>query len=54
MDTWTIRKVQEKDWARIQAIYNQGIEDRIATLEEQPKSLEEVKAWCGFYLYGNC
>ncbi|GGE10701.1 N-acetyltransferase [Marinithermofilum abyssi] len=45
MDSWTIRKVQEEDWPQIQAIYNQGIEDRIATLEEQPKSLEEVKAW---------
>ncbi|PTX58325.1 phosphinothricin acetyltransferase [Melghirimyces profundicolus] len=42
---WRIRKAWEKDWARIREIYNQGIEDRIATLEEQPKSLGEVKAW---------
>ncbi|SMO57315.1 arsinothricin resistance N-acetyltransferase ArsN1 family A [Melghirimyces algeriensis] len=41
-DSWIIRKAQEEDWRQIQAIYNQGIEDRIATLEEQPKSLEEV------------
>ncbi|MDR6224188.1 arsinothricin resistance N-acetyltransferase ArsN1 family A [Desmospora profundinema] len=44
-DSWTIRKPQEEDWPQIQTIYNQGIEDRVATLEEQPKNLEEVKGW---------
>lgn len=29
-DTWTMRKAQGEDWPQIQAIYNQGIEDRNA------------------------
>jgi L-amino acid N-acyltransferase YncA len=42
---WIIRKATEQDLLRITEIYNQGIEDRIATLEEQVKSLEEMSQW---------
>ncbi|HEY8342725.1 MAG TPA: hypothetical protein VIK75_06980 [Calditerricola sp.] len=40
---WTIRMATEADVPAICAIYNQGIEDRIATLEETPKTLEEMR-----------
>ncbi|BCU82065.1 N-acetyltransferase [Polycladomyces abyssicola] len=42
---WVVRKAEEKDIPRIRDIYNQGIEDRIATLEEQPKTMEEMNQW---------
>jgi len=42
---WMIREAKEHDIPRIRDIYNQGIEDRIATLEEQPKTMEEMNQW---------
>ena len=35
----------QNDIAQITEIYNQGIEDRIATLETNIKSVEEMKQW---------
>ena len=40
-----IRDATADDAAAIAAIYNQGIEDRLATLETQPRSAEERAAW---------
>jgi L-amino acid N-acyltransferase YncA/protein-tyrosine-phosphatase len=40
-----VRDAQELDITAICAIYNQGIEDRIATLDEDAKSEEEVRSW---------
>jgi L-amino acid N-acyltransferase YncA len=42
---WIVREAEETDISRILEIYNQGIADRIATLEEKPKTLEEMKQW---------
>lgn len=42
---WMIREAEEKDIERIRDIYNQGIADRIATLEERPKTREEMDMW---------
>jgi phosphinothricin acetyltransferase len=33
------------DAAAIAEIYNQGIEDRVATFETRPRSAEDVRAW---------
>ena len=40
-----IRPAREADLPAILAIYNQGIEDRIATLETEPKDLAYMTAW---------
>jgi phosphinothricin acetyltransferase len=40
-----VRSAIEPDLDAIAAIYNQGIEDRIATLETEPKSRDEMEAW---------
>jgi L-amino acid N-acyltransferase YncA len=40
-----IRKALEADLARILEIYNQGIEDRIATLEETTKDETYMREW---------
>ncbi|GAA5345975.1 hypothetical protein CLV97_13523 [Planifilum fimeticola] len=42
---WIIWEAEEKDVPRILDIYNQGIVDRIATLEEHPKNFEEMHQW---------
>ncbi|UPM56133.1 arsinothricin resistance N-acetyltransferase ArsN1 family A [Gottfriedia acidiceleris] len=42
-----IRLANENDLESIQRIYNQGIEDRIATLETEPKDLMYMKEWYG-------
>lgn len=42
---WIVREAEEKDIDRIRDIYNQGIADRIATLEERPKTREEMDQW---------
>lgn len=41
----TVRPAQEADIPAITEIYNQGIEDRIATLEGEPHSVEERREW---------
>lgn len=40
-----VRVAGEKDLPAITVIYNQGIEDRTATLESEPKSPEEIRQW---------
>ncbi|HEY9723120.1 MAG TPA: arsinothricin resistance N-acetyltransferase ArsN1 family A [Oscillatoriaceae cyanobacterium] len=45
MTTTNTRRAFEADLPAILAIYNQGIEDRLATLEVQPKPLEYMAAW---------
>lgn len=43
--TLSIREATEDDLDAIRLIYNQGIEDRIATLEHDPKTEYDMKAW---------
>lgn len=40
-----IRLATVDDTARIAEIYNQGIEDRVATLETESRTVEERRAW---------
>ena len=40
-----VRAAMEEDAAAIAAIYNQGIEDRIATFETELRSAEDRRAW---------
>lgn len=44
-DALTIRDAGEADAAAITTIYNQGIADRIATLETEERPPEERKQW---------
>ncbi len=41
----TVRQAQADDLPTIRAIYNDGIEEREATLETDPKSIEEIAEW---------
>jgi phosphinothricin acetyltransferase len=40
-----IRPVTTSDAEAVAAIYNEGIEDRLATFETRPRSGDEVRAW---------
>jgi len=40
-----VRRAHPGDSAAIAAVYNQGIEDRVATFETQPRSAQDVTAW---------
>jgi L-amino acid N-acyltransferase YncA len=40
-----IRKATEQDLESIRVIYNQGIEDRVATLETELKDIAFMKEW---------
>ncbi|AWC32510.1 GNAT family N-acetyltransferase [Bacillus cytotoxicus] len=40
-----IRKRQSTDIEAITRIYNQGIRDRIATLEENEKTIHDMEEW---------
>jgi L-amino acid N-acyltransferase YncA len=42
-----VRPGQPTDAAAIAAIYNEGIEDRIATFETDPRGPEDVLGWTG-------
>ena len=42
-----VRDAEESDLPSIRAIYNQGIEDRVATLDEDPKSHLDIREWFG-------
>lgn len=44
-DVPTIRDASPADAAAISRIYNQGIQDRIATLETEERTPEERRAW---------
>src|SRR5258705_13279089 len=39
------RRATPDDSEAIARIYNQGIEDRVATFETRPRSVDEVRAW---------
>ena len=41
----SIRPAAEPDAAAINAIYNEGIADRVATFETRPRGTEEIEAW---------
>ena len=41
----TARPASPKDAASIAAIYNQGIEDRIATFETRLRTAEDIQSW---------
>ncbi len=45
METITIRTATAADAAAIAAIYNQGIEDRVATLETELRSVDDRREW---------
>jgi L-amino acid N-acyltransferase YncA len=41
------RAATREDAERIAQIYNQGIEDRIATFETEPRTAQQIGAWFG-------
>ena len=45
MATLNVRPARREDAPAITAIYNQGIEDRIATFETEPRAVEQVLPW---------
>jgi phosphinothricin acetyltransferase len=45
MATMTVRPARREDAPAITAIYNQGIEDRIATFETEPRAVSDVEPW---------
>jgi phosphinothricin acetyltransferase len=45
MEEITLREATPADVPSICAIHNQGIEDRVATLDVDPHTLDEQKAW---------
>ena len=45
MDSVSIRRATPGDGAALCVIYNQGIDDRIATLETERRTPEERRAW---------
>ena len=45
MATLRVRPARREDAPAITAIYNQGIEDRIATFETEPRAVEQVLPW---------
>jgi phosphinothricin acetyltransferase len=47
MNSLHVRDARESDLTEIRAIYNQGIEDRVATLDEDPKSEAFMHGWYG-------
>jgi phosphinothricin acetyltransferase len=44
-EDFTIRRASIDDLEAIRSIYNEGIEDRLATLETEPKSSQEMVRW---------
>jgi L-amino acid N-acyltransferase YncA len=40
-----VRSATQPDLPAIRAIYNEGIADRVATLDEEPKSASDIAAW---------
>ena len=45
MTTLTVRPATRDDAPAITAIYNQGIEDRIATFETEPRPVSDIEPW---------
>jgi L-amino acid N-acyltransferase YncA len=44
-ESLTIRRALPGDREAIRRVYNEGIEDRVATLDTDPKSPDEIAAW---------
>jgi phosphinothricin acetyltransferase len=44
-ESLAVRRATTGDLEAIRRIYNEGIEDRVATLDREPKSLEEIAEW---------
>jgi L-amino acid N-acyltransferase YncA len=42
---FSIRPAAKSDAAAVAAIYNEGIEDRLATFETSPREADDVRAW---------
>ena len=45
MSAYLVRLATAADAEAISRIYNQGIEDRVATLETEPRTPEERRRW---------
>jgi phosphinothricin acetyltransferase len=45
--SWHSRLATPDDAAAVVRIYNEGIEDRVATFETRPRSAEEIRPWFG-------
>jgi len=43
--TVSVRRAQEEDAAQIAFIYNQGVADRVATFETEPRTSAQVRTW---------
>lgn len=43
--TWTARLAVPADAAAMTRIYNEGIADRVATFETEPRTVAQVEAW---------
>ncbi len=45
IESLTVRRALPADLEAIRRIYNEGIEDRIATLDVEPKSSDDIVTW---------
>src|SRR5437762_1856113 len=45
MAQWLTRPASSQDAIAIAAIYNQGIEEHVATFETRPRTAEDILAW---------
>jgi L-amino acid N-acyltransferase YncA len=45
IESLAVRSASRDDLAAIRRIYNEGIEDRVATLDIEPKTAAEIEAW---------
>lgn len=45
IESLIVRRASDRDLGAIRRIYNEGIEDRVATLETQAKSVDEIATW---------
>jgi L-amino acid N-acyltransferase YncA len=45
IESLTIRPANDADLVAIRAIYNEGVADRVATLETDPRTVEDIADW---------
>ena len=45
IESLAVRRASHRDFEAIRRIYNEGIEDRVATLDTEPKAATEIEAW---------
>jgi L-amino acid N-acyltransferase YncA len=45
LESFAVRRASGADLDAIRAIYNEGIEDRVATLDSEPRSPDEIARW---------